>query len=68
MWDLANGAVRLIDEDVDVTGANLAKEMLESSFDKVIPIMDLQEDSVANGHRTPKCILDGTAYPAHLLL
>src|SRR5476651_638364 len=50
--NLANSAVRLINEDIDITRADFAKQLPEPSFDKVIQIMNLHEDGVANGHYT----------------
>ena len=52
MRNLTDGAVRLVNEDIDITCTDFAKKMPESSFDKVIPIMNFQEDGVANGHST----------------
>ena len=50
MGDGTNGNARLVNEDIDVARTNLAKEMLKPSFDKVIPIMSLENDGVADNH------------------
>jgi hypothetical protein len=53
MCNLANWAMCLINEDIDITSSDFAKQMPKPSFGKVIPIMNLHEDGVANGHHTP---------------
>src|ERR1700738_5003587 len=53
MCDIADRTMCLVNEDMDVTGADFAKEMTKPPFGKVIPIMNLQEDGVANGHCSP---------------
>jgi hypothetical protein len=52
MRNLANRAMRLVNEDIDITRTDFAKQMPEPSFDKIIPIMNLKEYGVANGHNT----------------
>ena len=52
MCNFADSAVRLINEDIDIARTDFAKQMPKPSFDKVIPIMNLQKDGVAGGHYT----------------
>ena len=50
MGNFADRAMCLVNEDMDITGADLAKKVLKPSFGKAVPIVCFEKDGVANGH------------------
>ena len=64
--NLADCAMRLVNEHIDVTAADLAKQMPQPSFDEVIPIVNLHEDGVANGHNIHAAVRRRAAGPSNV--
>jgi len=50
MRNLTHRAMRFVNEDVNITCTDFAKQMLEPSFDKVVPIVNFQKYGVSDGH------------------
>ena len=52
MRNFVDGAMRLVNEYMDVISADFAEQMPKPSFGKIIPIVDFHKDRVARGHKT----------------